>query len=111
MGDVAAILPQNYSWTMQTDNLYSINGYKAVNDAFKNMTKVKVYFGESTYNQTQTQNSIVDVDSATDWAIAGFGEKGDAYITALDVTASAGENATFSATFTGTGTLTEVTTA
>ena len=110
-GDVAAVLPQNYSWTMQTDNLYSIDGYKAVNDAFKNMTKVKVYFGESTYNQTQAQSSIVDVDSATDWAIAGFGEKGDAYITALDVTASAGENATFSATFTGTGTLTEVTTA
>ena len=109
-GDVAAVIPQNYSWTMQTDNLYSINGYKAVNNAFKNMSKVKVYFGESTYNQATAQASIVDVDGATDWAIAGFGEEGDAYITSLDVTASAGENATFSATFTGTGTLSEVNT-
>lgn len=107
-GDVAAILPQNYSWTMQTDNLYSINGYKAVNTAFKNMTKVKVYFGESTYDQLQAQASIVDVDGAQEWGLDGFGEEGDAYITALDVTASAGENATFSATFTGSGTLTEV---
>ena len=107
-GDVAAVLPQNYSWTMQTDNLYSINGYKAINSAFKNMEKVKVYFGESTYDQLQAQASIVDVDGATEWGLDGFGEEGDAYITSLDVTATAGENATFSATFTGSGTLTEV---
>ena len=110
-GDVAAVLPQNYSWTMQTDNLYSINGYQAVNNAFKDMAKVLVYFGETNYRQTSTQASIVDVDVASDWSKEGFGEQGYAYITALDVTASAGENATFSATFTGTGTLTEVTTA
>lgn len=114
-GDVAAVIPQNYSWTMQTDNLYSIDGYKAINDVFKNMTKVKVYFGESTYKQinpttgqAEAQASIVDVDGAQEWGLDGFGEEGDAYITALDVTASAGENATFSATFTGSGTLTEV---
>lgn len=109
-GDVAGVIPQNYTWSMQTDNLYSINGYKAINDAFKNMTKVTVYFGESSYSQNTAQASIVDVDGATDWTIAGFGEQGDAYITSLDVTATAGENATFSATFQGTGTLTEVNT-
>ena len=107
-GDVSAVLPQNYSWTMQTDNLYSINGYQAVNNAFKDMAKVLVYFGETNYRQTSTQASIVDVDVASDWSKEGFGEQGYAYITALDVTASAGENATFSATFTGTGTLEEV---
>ena len=107
-GDTAAVLPQNYSWTMQTDNLYSIDGYQMINYAFKNMKKVKVYFGETTYDQTQAQASIVDVNNAQDWGLAGFGEEGDAYITSLDVTASAGENATFSATFTGSGTLTEV---
>ena len=107
-GDVAAVIPQNYSWTMQTDNLYSINGYKMINDAFKNMTKVVVYFGETNYRQTSAQDSIVDVDGASDWSKVGFGEQGYAYITSLDVTASAGENATFSATFTGTGTLEEL---
>ena len=106
-GDVAAVLPQNYSWTMQTDNLYSINGYQAVNNAFKNMTKVLVYFGETNYRQTSTQASIVDVDVASDWSKEGFGEQGYAYITALDVTASAGENATLSATFVGVSELTE----
>ena len=107
-GDVAAVLPQNYSWTMQTDNLYSINGYKDLNNAFKNMEKVLVYFGETNYRQTSVQESIVDVEDAQEWRKEGFGEQGYAYITSLDVTATSGENATFSATFTGTGNLTEV---
>ena len=104
-GDTAAVIPQNYSWTVQTDNLYSLQGYQMVNEVFKNMEKVKIYFGETNYRQTSTQDSIVDVDGATDWRKEGFGEQGDAYITSLDVTASAGENATFSATFTGSGSL------
>lgn len=107
-GDVAAILPQNYTWTMTTDNLYSVNGYKQVNDVFKQMKKVTVYFGSSNYNNESTQGSIVDVEGATEWTTSGFGEQGDAYITDLQVTAQAGENATFTATFTGTGSLTEI---
>lgn len=105
-GDAAAIVPQNYSWTMQTDNLYSIDGYEVINTIFNNKEKVTVYFGETNYNNAG-QESIVDkADSnPTEWEKEGFGEQGYAYITALDVTASAGENATFSATFTGTGTL------
>ena len=34
-GSHNALLPQNYSWTMQTDNLYSINGYKLLHYAIK----------------------------------------------------------------------------
>ena len=107
-GDVEAILPQNYTWTMSTDNLYSVNGYKQINDAFKQMKKVTVYFGSSNYSNETTQDSIVDVEGATEWTTSSFGEQGDAYITDLQVTAQAGENATFTATFTGTGTLTEI---
>lgn len=107
-GDVAAVIPQNYTWTMTTDNLYSVAGYKMVNDAFKQMKQVTVYFGASSYSQDTTQESIVDAEDATEWTTSGFGEQGLAYITDLQVTAQAGENATMSATFTGTGTLTEI---
>ena len=107
-GDASAVLPQNYSWTMQTDNLYSLNGYRQLNDIFRQMRRVKIYFGESSYKQYTPQNSIVDKNGAVDWMTDGFGEEGFAYITSLDVTATAGENATFTATFTGTGPLTEI---
>lgn len=106
-GSYNAILPQNYSWTMQTDNLYSINGYKLLHYAFKAKRKVLVCFGESNYNQTQIQDSIVDVNGASDWEPDGFVEQGYAYITSLEVTSAAGENATLSATFVGISELTE----
>lgn len=106
-GSYNALLPQNYSWTMQTDNLYSINGYKLLHYAFKAKRKVLVCFGESNYNQTQIQDSIVDVNGASDWEPDGFVEQGYAYITSLEVTSSAGENATLSATFVGISELTE----
>ena len=111
-GDYAAVLPQNISWEITTENLYSILGYQALNTAFNNRTLVTVYFGESSYSQDTTQDSIVAVQGAqgvqgggTNWTKAGFGESGTAYITSLSVTAGAGENATFSATFTGSGSL------
>lgn len=107
-GDASAILPQNYTWTMTTDNLYSVDGYWQVNGAFKQMKKVTVYFGSSNYSNDTAQESIVDVEGATEWTTSGFGEQGEAYITDLQVTAQAGENATFTATFTGTGALTEI---
>lgn len=106
-GDFSAVLPQNITWEITTENLYSLNGYKALNTAFNNMQEVTVYFGETNYTQDGVQNSIVGTDpAATNWTKTGFGESGKAYITSLQVTAGAGENATFSATFTGNGSLT-----
>lgn len=105
-GDYGAVLPQNITWEITTENLYSLSGYQTLNTAFNQMQEVTIYFGESSYNQATTQDSIVGVDGATDWTATGFGESGKAYITSLQVTAAAGDNATFSATFTGNGKLT-----
>lgn len=108
-GDFSAVLPQNITWEITTENLYSLSGYQTLNNAFKNMTEVTVAFGESSYNQTGTQGSIVasqGVQGGTNWTLGSFYESGKAYITSLSVTAGAGENATFSATFTGNGELT-----
>lgn len=106
-GDFTAILPQNITWEVSTENLYSLNGYHKLNDAFNQRKLVTLYFGETTYSQTGVQDSILgQTPPADNWAETGFGEQGQAYITSLSVSAPAGENATFTATFTGTGSLT-----
>lgn len=105
-GDGPGIIPQNKTYELTTDNLYSLAGYQKLNTAFENMTIVDVYFGETTYSQTSPQASIVDVTGAQNWSKSGFGEKGKGYITSLQVTAGAGDNATYSATFRISGTLT-----
>lgn len=108
-GDYAAILPQNISWEATTENLYSLGGYKKLNKAFKKHEQVTVYFGETNYADPDEEGGIVNGEiSANSWKTEGFGEKGQAYITSLQVTAAAGENATMSATFTGTGKLEDV---
>lgn len=108
-GDYAAVLPQNITWEATTENLYSLGGYKKLNDAFKQHKQVTVYFGETNYVDPGEEVGIVaDGISANSWTREGFGEEGQAYITSLQVTAAAGENATMSATFTGTGALTEI---
>ncbi len=103
-GDAPGIIPQSKTYELTTENLYSLAGYQKLNTAFENMTIVDIYFGETTYSQTSPQASIVDVTSAENWSKSGFGEKGKGYITSLQVTAGAGDNATYSATFRISGT-------
>lgn len=105
-GDTAAVLPQNITWELTTENLYSLVGYETLNTLFNAMAEVDVYFGETTYSQHTSQESIVEANPAKqNWSKEGFGESGKAYITSLQVTAAAGDNSTFSATFTGNGSL------
>lgn len=108
-GDFTAIIPGNITWEATTENLYSVAGWTAVNTAFNNHTPVQLAFGPAdgyTTSVTSSVNGIVDVDNAENWEPADSGvEYGTAYITQLNVTATAGENATFTATFTGNGQL------
>ena len=106
-GDFSAVLPQNITWEITTENLYSLSGYNTLNNVFNSMTEIEIYFGETSYDQENVQESIVGADPAKEnWVRLGYGEEGKAYITSLQVTAGAGDNATFSATFTGNGSLT-----
>lgn len=106
MGDNETVLPQSKSYEVTTSNLYSLSGYQKLNTAFENMSTVGVYFGETNYNQTSEQKSIVGVQGAQNWTTSGFGESGIGYITSLNVTAGAGDNATFEATIQISGGLT-----
>ena len=109
-GDFAANIPGNITWEATTENLYSTcaDGWDAINTAFNNKQEVQLAFGPATgydASVTTSEEGIVDVDSATNWTPGTGCEYGKALITSLQVTAAAGDNATFTATFTGTGKL------
>lgn len=113
-GDYTAVIPQTIAWEATTENLYSVDGWNKVNDAFDTKKEVIVAFGPaSNYSAsvTETQQGIVGNDRSN-WTPAAQGatgltsvQYGRAYITSLQVTAAAGDNATFTATFTGNGEL------
>lgn len=112
-GDATAVLPTTQSWEVTTENLMSAAGYEQVLGAYLDATPVTIYFGASNYSNTTSEQGIVEVDNATNWTKEAFPEsatsatslnlQGTAYITSLNVNAPNGENATYTATFTGTG--------
>lgn len=107
-GDSPATLGQSITWQITTDNLYSVSGYRTINRIFNTMKPVKVAFGESTFDNSG-QASIVAAQGSTqyqqNWTPSGFYEEGQAVIQSLQVTAGAGDNATYSATLQGSGTI------
>lgn len=124
-GYAEMVLPQSTTWQMTTDNLFSLAGYQALNESFEQMKTVQVIFGEATSANTipatsttashanEGEQSIIwDGDNNTPYAYnwqpkeAGYYEQGQAVISSLQITAGAGDNATYQATFQGQGTLT-----
>lgn len=109
-GDYTANIPGNISWEATTENLYSVAGYDLVNTAFNTKAEVQVAFGAAsnyTGAVTSTQQGIVGANGGSNnWSPGSTVEYGNAFITSLQVTAAAGDNATFTATFTGNGDLT-----
>lgn len=104
------------SWSITTENLYSLDEYNTLFDMLTARTPVVVYFGK----KSQTGTGDVDADGATPtggdassqkvWTKSATGcYTGSAVITSLDVNANSGDNATFSATFQGVGSLTRQT--
>lgn len=109
-GDFPATLGQNITWEVTTENLYSRNGESMLWNAMKTMQPVQIQFAEATeYNQTSAEKGIVGLQGAQNWTPDSTHTiaTGYALITSLSVNAPSGDNATLSATFTGTGELAE----
>lgn len=133
-GDFKAIVPQDISWELSAENLYTNAGKKTYMDAMSNMTKVTVQFVNTNYNNTkergildnqsssgyQSTSTAEPIGSAENWTVGIQGPQGpqaipvggeviaegQAYITSFNINAAAGDNATMSVTFTGVGALT-----
>ena len=103
----------NITWEATTENLYTENDYDALFDAMLNKTEIEIVFG---YASNYNPNGLKPSDSSdntdtrpTAWtAASNKGYKGKAIITNLVANANTGENATFSATFTGRGAIMKV---
>lgn len=109
------------SWTVSTENLFCVEGtgttYDAIHDLMIAGTKIAVVFTSKSATEKDmdfapaagwtSDITITNVDgkaSATGTAgFIGVAYYGYAYITDLSINAANGDNATFSATLTGTG--------
>ena len=95
------------TWEVKTENLYTEDNYDTLFDAMVAKTPVDIVFAQAqNYNENGLKAVGGSVDSWT--ASTTSGRKGKAVITSLTVNANTGENATCSATFTGSGPLTKV---
>ena len=97
---------KTFSWEVSTENLYADEGngstFDVLFDAMTSKTLVTIVFGQNTGTLTQATSSTSG-GWATDTTKNYY--TGQAYITSLEVNAPNGDNATFTATFTGVGEL------
>lgn len=89
------------SWEVTTDNLYSSNGVKMLNDLMVAGTPINAFF----FQKNEAEGTELPASGSWAPSTTNYGFSGQVIITSLEVTAQNGENATFSATFTGYGRL------
>ena len=96
------------NWSIDTDNLYSTVEFDRLFEMMTARTPVDVYFGL----KAQTGTGDVDTDGVAPttgtqkvWTKGTGTYTGKAVITSLNVNAPSGDNATFTASFTGVGAL------
>jgi hypothetical protein len=107
----------NLTWEITTENLYvdettGEQAYDTVFDAMIAKTPITVVFGKaSNYTENGLERAGNTSSSApTEWTAPSTNYRtGNAVITSLTLNANTGENATYSATFTGSGALSKVT--
>lgn len=91
------------SWELTTENLYTVEAYDDLFSKIIAREPIVVYFG--TKKESDPEKTVVDGDYDS-WS-GSKGYTGKALLTSLVANANTGENATYSATFTGTGKITK----
>lgn len=91
-----------YSWEITSENLYTTNDYDKLFDSMTSGQPIDVKFGLGKSTQDTTDSKIVH------WTVDGAHYEGKALITSLQANANTGENATYSLTLTGVGSITKV---
>lgn len=103
---------KQFNWELTTENLITFVQYgvgNTLNDLYDAMTNgelVEVVFAHNKEEKVPEADGFSPVESMSNTDLHQFYISGSAYITSLQVNAQDGENATFSATFTGSGKLT-----
>lgn len=101
------------TWNIQTDNLYTVDEFNSLYDKMIARQPIAVYFCLKTPTERAGVPQTVNLpgDAYTTWTptttTGEDGYYGHVYITSLSANAAAGDNATFSATLDGIGSITK----
>ena len=87
------------SWEITSENLYTEGAYGKLFEKMMARQPIQVYFG--TKKEMESNKTVADGDYESWSGLSGY--TGKVLITSLTANANTGENATYSATFTGTG--------
>ena len=98
-----------YTWEITSENLYTVDAYDEMFDAMIAATPITVRFGLKV-EQVDKSKNVADGDLALPyWTSQSSYYEGKVIITSLTANANNGENATFSVTLTGTGSIKKTT--
>ena len=111
-GDYPSTIAQNITWEVSAENLYSNAGEDIYMKKMKAMSPITIVFAQAgSYSNTEAQAADPMPDTTggsrtpAEWTLGQKIAEGYALITSLSVNAPAGDNATMSVTFTGSGEL------
>jgi maltoporin len=110
-GDFPSVVAQKISWEVSCENLYTVVGKDIYMTAMKSMQPVTLVFAEAGNYSNETSQGATPMESedqtvvSAEWTIGNRIGEGKALITSFSINAPAGDNATMSVTFTGTGEL------
>ena len=101
-GKYAKQTPQRITWTITTDNLCTENGYKTLSDLQDSLQTTVAYFGFAADNDDLMGLGDRAYFTLDDGPLYAYG---NVLVQDLNLTAAAGDNATFTATLQGDGPL------
>ena len=107
-GTFPSVVPQNVTWEVSSENLYSDEGEAAYMDLMLKMTPVHIKFAKASNYNNDYEPGIVGTTESKTWTVGDVITEGDAIITSFSINAPSGDNATMSVTFTGIGALAHV---
>ena len=111
-GDFPGIIKQNTTWEVTCENLFCGRNWDELQAMLNSDTPVTVSFVPLSNTAAEISKGIVQPESGSEsvqptaWTAGTAIATGQAYITSLNVNAAAGDNATISEKFTGSGPLT-----
>lgn len=99
-----------FTWEITSENLYTAKEYDNLFTSMTTGQPVKIRFGLKTDQTDMTQNVADGSTTLQFWTASNTYYEGSAIITSLVANSNNGENATFSITFHGTGSIKKTTT-
>ena len=107
-GTFPSVIPQNVTWEVSSENLYSDEGEAVYMDLMLKMKPVHIKFAKASNYNNEYEPGIVGNKESQTWTAGPVITEGDAIVSSFSINAPSCDNAAMSVTFTGTGALAHV---